>query len=172
MSATLPLVGRLTADPELRFSPSGMAVAKFTIVTSRRTKNEATGEWADADTTFWDCAAFKQLAENIAETLQKGMEVVAIGRAVQENWEDKQTGAKRSKVSVRIDSIGPNLSRATAKVAKAQAGGQGQQQGGQQSQQRGGGQPDPWASNAPQQSQGGWGAPQQQGGGFSDEPPF
>jgi len=169
MSATLPLVGRLTADPELRFSPSGMAVAKFTIVTSRRTKNEATGEWADADTTFWDCAAFKQLAENIAETLQKGMEVEAIGRAVQENWEDKQTGAKRSKVSVRIDSIGPNLSRATAKVAKAQSGQSG---GGQQQSQQRGGQADPWASSAPQQSQGGWGAPQPQGGGFSDEPPF
>lgn len=178
MSATLPLVGRLTADPELRFSPSGTAVAKFTIVTSRRTKNDATGEWIDADTTFWDCTAFKQLAENIAESLQKGVEVVAIGRAVQENWEDKNTGAKRSKIGFKVDSIGPNLSRATAKVTKSQPSGQGQQQpggfGGQQ-QRPAQGQQDPWASNGPQQ--GGWGSQQpqqgqQQGAGFSDEPPF
>lgn len=164
MSATITLNGRLTADPELRFSPSGMAVAKFTIVTSRRVKNDQTQEWSDADTTFWDCVAFKQLAEGIAESLTKGVEVVATGRAVQENWEDKQTGAKRSKISVRIDTIGPNLARATAKVSKAQRDGGGQQQGGQRQQR----QDDPWGGSQ-QQSSGGWGAPQQ---GYGQEPPF
>ena len=171
MSAPITLNGRLTADPEMRFSASGVAVAKFTIVTSRRTKNEQTNEWSDADTTFWDCVVFKQLAENVAETLQKGMDVVAVGRAVHENWEDKTTGAKRSKISVKVDSIGPSLTRATAKVVKAQSGqgqqGGGQQQGGQRQQPQA---QDPWASSAPaQQGGGGWGAP---AAGFADEPPF
>lgn len=165
MSAQITLNGRLASDPELRFSPSGMAVAKFTIVTSRRVKNDQTQEWADADVTFWDCVAFKTLAEGIAESLTKGLEVVATGRAVQENWEDKQTGAKRSKISVKVDTIGPNLSRATAKVQKAQRDG-----GQQQSSNRGGQRSDdPWASNSG--SGGGWGAPAGQQRG-ADEPPF
>lgn len=161
MSANLTLQGRLTADPEIRFSANGVAVAKFTIVTSRRVKNDQTNEWSDADTTFWDCVAFKQLAENIAESLVKGLEVVAVGRAVQENWEDKQTGAKRSKISFRVDAIGPNLSRATAKIAKAQRDG-GQQQGAPRQQR----QDDPWANTGG--GGGGWGAPQSGG----SEPPF
>lgn len=159
MSATLTIQGRLTADPELRFSPSGVAVAKFTIVTSRRVKDDRTQEWSDADTTFWDCVAFKQLAENLVESLVKGVEVVAVGRAVQENWEDKQTGAKRSKIAFKVDAIGPNLARATAKVVKAQRDG-GQQQSGQRQQRN----DDPWASNS---GGGGWGAP-----AGSDAPPF
>lgn len=172
MSATITLNGRLTADPEMRFTPSGMAVAKFTIVTSRRTKNEQTGEWTDADTTFWDCTAFKTLAENAAESLAKGMDVVAVGRAVQENWQDKETGAKRSKIAVKLDSIGPNLSRASAKVVKAQPGNQAQQGAGQQgAQQQSNG--SGWGQQAPQQQtqQGGWGNTQPQGG-FPDSAPF
>lgn len=162
MSATLTIQGRLTADPEMRFSSSGVAVAKFTIVTSRRVKNDQTQEWGDADTTFWDCVAFKQLAENIVESLVKGVEVVAVGRAVQENWEDKQTGQKRSKIAFKVDAIGPNLSRATAKVVKAQRDGGQQQGGGQRQQQR---QDDPWASSTG--GGGGWGAP-----AGTDEAPF
>lgn len=163
MSSTMTLTGRLTASPELRFSAQGMAVASFTIVTSRRVKDQATGEWSDADTTYWDCKAFKQLAENVCESLDKGLEVVAVGRAVQESWEDKQSGAKRSKISVRIDAIGPSLRSATAKVTKAASGqGQGREayaQARQRSSQEG--REDPWTTGA--HPSGGWG---------NDEPPF
>ncbi|GAX57248.1 single-stranded DNA-binding protein [Streptomyces olivochromogenes] len=168
MSTTMTLTGRLTASPELRFSPSGVAVAAFTIVTLRRVKDSASGEWSDADTTYWDCKAFKQLAENICDSLDKGMEVVAVGRAVQESWEDKQTGGKRSKISVRIDSIGPSLRSATAKVTKASGNsgqGQGRQEYGQARQQQSAGSGDPWgaAAQSAGQAAGSWGG---------DEPPF
>ena len=127
MSSTMTLIGRLTGAPELRFSASGVAVAAFTVVTSRRVKDQNTGEWSDSDTTYWDCKAFKQLAENICESLDKGMEVLVVGRAVQESWEDRQSGQKRSKIAVRVDSIGPSLRSATAKVTKTGSG-QGRQQ--------------------------------------------
>ncbi|MFG2970858.1 single-stranded DNA-binding protein [Streptomyces sp. NPDC048288] len=167
MSSTMTLTGRLTAAPELRFSPSGVAVAAFTIVTSRRVKDQATNEWTDADTTYWDCKAFKQLAENIVESLDKGLEVVAVGRAVQESWEDKQTGQKRSKISVRIDAIGPSLRSATAKVSKASGGsGRGKQDAYAAARQASSreGLDDPWGASP---------ASGQQGpGGWPEEPPF
>jgi single-strand DNA-binding protein len=165
MSSAMTLTGRLTAPPELRFSPSGVAVAAFTIVTSRRVKDQASNEWSDADTTYWDCKAFKQLAENICETLDKGMEVIAVGRAVQESWEDKQSGQKRSKIAVRIDAIGPSLRSATAKVTKASSSGGGRQQGSAQGQQQAAGSGDPWGAAAQQ-------AGQQGGSWGGDEPPF
>jgi single-strand DNA-binding protein len=168
MSTSMTLTGRLTAPPEIRFSPSGVAVAAFTIVTSRRVKDPATNEWSDADTTYWDCKAFKQLAENICDSLDKGMEVVAVGRAVQESWEDKQTGGKRSKISVRIDSIGPSLRSATAKVTKASGNsgqGQGRQEFQQARQQQSAGSGDPWGAAA--QSAG-----QAAAGGWDEAPPF
>lgn len=170
MSSTMTLVGRLTATPELRFSPSGVAVAAFTVVTSRRVKDQATGEWSDADTTFWECKAFKQLAENVCGSLDKGMEVVAVGRAVQESWEDRQTGAKRSKIAVRVDSIGPSLRGATAKVTKTGGQGGGQGQGREEFQRaragQGAAEGDPWSSQPAGASSGGW------GGQGVDEPPF
>jgi single-strand DNA-binding protein len=161
MSAIITLTGRLGADPEIRFSPSGTPIARLSVVTARRTKDDQ-GNWSDTDVTWWDCTAFRSLAENCAASLAKGMAVVAVGRAVQENWEDKQTGQKRSKIAVKLDSIGPDLTRATAAVQKAN--GQAQQ-GGQQRQQA----QDPWASGGA--SRGGWGAPQQ-GAGTAEEPPF
>lgn len=170
MSAPITLVGRLGADPELRFSPAGMAVVKLSIVTSRRVKNDQTSEWSDADVTWWDCTGFKSLAEHVAGSLMKGMAVIATGRAVQENWEDKQTGQKRSKIAVRLDAIAPDLTWATAKVERANR--QNGQQGGGQQQSRpqvGG---DPWGSQGGQASQqGGWGAPPQ-GQASGEEPPF
>lgn len=174
MSSSITLTGRLTAVPEVRFSAQGVAVAAFTIVTSRRVRDQQTNEWSDADTTYWDCKAFKQLAQNIADSLDKGMEVVATGRVVQESWEDKQSGAKRSKMAVRIDAIGPSLARATAAVTKASGGqGQGRQAYREARQQQGAASAeDPWSSNTPgaqQQACDGWG---QEGGGYSDEPPF
>jgi single-strand DNA-binding protein len=165
MSSTMTLTGRLTGAPELRFSPAGVAVAAFTIVTSRRVKDQASGEWSDADTTFWECKAFKQLAENICESLDRGMEVVAVGRAVQESWEDRQSAAKRSKIVVRIDSIGPSLRSATAKVTKAQGGsGHGKQDAYQAARQASAreGIEDPWTQPAPAGQSGAW----------DTEPPF
>jgi single-strand DNA-binding protein len=167
MSSTMTLTGRLTAAPELRFSPSGVAVAAFTVVTSRRVKDQATGEWSDADTTYWDCKAFKQLAQNLVDSLDKGMEVIVVGRAVQESWEDKQSGAKRSKIAVRVDAIGPSLRGATARVEKTGGQGQGQQayQAARAASSREG-REDPWASS-------GAAAPAAQGaGGWGEEPPF
>jgi single-strand DNA-binding protein len=160
LTATITLVGRLGAEPEMRFSSSGVAVVRLSIVTSRRTKDQNTGEWSDTDVTWWDCTAFKTLAENVASSLGKGMAVVASGRVVQENWQDKE-GNKRSKLAVKLDSIGPDLTRATATVAKASGSGQGGQQQNRQ-------QADPWASGQ-QSAQSGWGAPS---GGSTTEPPF
>ena len=168
MSSAITLTGRLTAAPDLRFSPSGVAVAAFTIVTSRRVKDQATGDWSDADTTYWDCKAFKQLAENVCESLDKGLEVIAVGRVVQESWDDKQTGQKRSKLSVRVDSIGPSLRSATAKVTKAGGSGQGRQafQEARQASSREG-LDDPWAtSGAAAQAAG------EQSAAWDTEPPF
>ncbi|MGQ4393737.1 single-stranded DNA-binding protein [Streptomyces violaceoruber] len=162
----MTLTGRLTGTPELRFSAAGVAVAAFTIVTSRRVKDPASGEWSDADTTYWDCKAFKQLAENICASLDKGMEVVAVGRAVQESWEDRQSGAKRSKIAVRVDAIGPSLRSATARVEKTSGGGQGRQDYQQaRAESSREGRQDPWASGVP-----GTQAPAT--GGWSDEAPF
>ncbi|MEV5703123.1 single-stranded DNA-binding protein [Streptomyces anthocyanicus] len=166
MSSTMTLTGRLTGTPELRFSAAGVAVAAFTIVTSRRVKDQNSGEWSDADTTYWDCKAFKQLAENICASLDKGMEVVAVGRAVQESWEDRQSGAKRSKIAVRVDAIGPSLRSATARVEKTSGGGQGRQDYQQaRAESSREGREDPWGSGVP-----GTQAPAT--GGWSDEAPF
>ena len=165
MSAPITLTGRLGAEPEMRFSPSGTAIVKLSIVTSRRTKDDQ-GNWSDTDVTWWDCTGFRQLAENVASSLAKGTAVIAVGRVVQENWQDKE-GQKRSKLAVKLDAIGPDLTRATARVEKANSQGQ---QGGQQQRPAAQGQ-DVWAQSGPPQGQGGWGAPQQ-GSGHSDSPPF
>jgi len=153
MSTPVTLTGRLTADPELRFSAKGSPVAKFTVVTSRRVRDNQSGEWSDADTSFWDCVAFGQLAENIAESLGKGTAVLVAGRAAQRTWETKE-GEKRRSVEVTADEVAPSLRFATCKVSKVErsrpAGGNGGR-GGQA-------EPDPWAAGA--------------SGGYSDEPPF
>lgn len=174
MSSTITLNGRLVADPELRFAASGTAIAGFTVVTSRRVKDQATGDWSDADTTYWDCKAFKQLAENIGESLQKGLEVVAVGRVVQESWEDRQTGGKRSKMVVLVDAIGPSLRAATARVEKTTGGsGHGKQDAYAAASARSSreGREDPWGPvPGGGQQAGGW--PQGAGVGAGDEPPF
>lgn len=161
MSIPVNLVGRLTADPELRFSATGVAVAKFSVVTSRRVKDQQSGEWSDADTSYWDCVAFKQLAENIAESLTKGAAVLVVGKAAQRTWETKE-GEKRRSVEVTVDDVGPSLRSATANVNKAQRQGGGF--GGGQSAPAGapGSPDDPWMNK-----------PASGGGGFdSDDPPF
>ena len=118
MSTPVTLQGRLTRDPELRFSAKGKAVTKFAIVTSRRFKNQETGEWEDRDTTFWDCVAFGELADNTAESLQKGTAVIVSGNAAQEEWVTKD-GEKRRSMKVTVEDVAVSLRVQSAKVAKA-----------------------------------------------------
>ncbi|GCD94057.1 single-stranded DNA-binding protein [Embleya hyalina] len=173
---TITIVGNLTADPELRFTQSGAAVVNFTIASTPRTFDRETNEWKDGDALFMRCSGWKQLAENVAESLSRGMGVIAQGRLKQRSYE--KDGQKRTVVELEVDEIGPTLKWATAKVTKAsrssgQGGGARQQGGGygQQAQQRGGPPADdPWAvPSGGQQQGGGWGPPS---GGGSNEPPF
>lgn len=119
MTAPVTLVGRLGQDPELKFSATGMAVAKLSVVTSRRVKNGDT--WEDADTTWWNVTAFRRLAENVAESLRKGQAVIVVGKVKQRSWETPE-GEKRSVMEVLADAIGPSLEWDTASVVKAQRG--------------------------------------------------
>ncbi|MGW1678806.1 single-stranded DNA-binding protein [Saccharopolyspora sp. NPDC002376] len=155
----ITVVGNLTADPELRFTPSGAAVANFTVASTPRTFDRQSGEWKDGEALFLRCNIWRQAAENVAESLTRGMRVVVQGRLRQRSFETKE-GEKRTVVELEVDEIGPSLKYATAKVNKASRGGSGFSGGG--------GSPagppadDPWGSAPPAGS----------GGGFSDEPPF
>ena len=163
----ITVVGNLTADPELRFTPSGAAVANFTVASTPRTFDKNTNEWKDGDALFLRCAVWREAAENVAESLHKGTAVIVQGRLKQRSFETKE-GEKRTVVELDVDEVGPTLKRASAKVTKAQrSGGGGQSYGGGNggggAAQSGGGS-DPWAS-APA---GGAAST----GGWSDEPPF
>jgi len=194
----ITVVGNLVDDPELRFTPSGAAVANFRIASTPRTFDRQSNEWKDGEALFLSCSVWRQAAENVAESLQKGMRVVVQGRLKQRSYETRE-GEKRTVVELDVEEVGPSLKYATAKVARVQRSGGG---GGYGSQ--GGGGDDPWASSPAQggqsgapsggQPQGGgnqggsWGgnqggAPQGGGqpaqqndpwasGGGSDEPPF
>ena len=159
----ITVVGNLTGDPELRFTPSGAAVASFTVASTPRTLDKATNEWKDGEALFLRCSIWRQAAENVAESLQKGMRVVVQGRLKQRSYETKE-GEKRTSYELDVEEVGPSLKYATAKVNKTTRGGGGGGFGGSPS---GGGAPadDPWASSAPAGGGGG-------GGGWSDEPPF
>ena len=171
----ITVVGNLVDDPELRFTPSGAAVANFRIASTPRTFDKQTNEWKDGDALFLTCSVWRQAAENVAESLQKGMRVVVQGRLKSRQYETRE-GEKRTVFEIDVDEVGPSLKYATAKVTRATrqggGGGYGASGGG------GGGQApanDPWATPGPQQSGGGnaggqdpWGAP----GVSSDEPPF
>jgi len=176
----ITVVGNLVDDPELRFTPSGAAVANFRIASTPRTFDRQTNEWKDGDALFLTCSVWRQAAENVAESLQKGMRVVVQGRLKSRQFETRE-GEKRTVFEIDVDEVGPSLRYATAKVTKTQRSGGGYGQGGGGGyQQGGGGQPDPWATNAPQGGGSQGGAPQ--GGGqsdpwaapgvSSDEPPF
>ncbi|GGQ11837.1 single-stranded DNA-binding protein [Streptomyces roseolilacinus] len=185
----ITVVGNLVDDPELRFTPSGAAVAKFRVASTPRTFDRQTNEWKDGESLFLTCSVWRQAAENVAESLQRGMRVIVQGRLKQRSYEDRE-GVKRTVFELDVEEVGPSLKNATAKVTKTtgrggQGGYGGGQQGGQGGQggwggapggQQGGGAPadDPWAGGAPaggqQGGQGGWGG--SSGGGYSDEPPF
>ncbi|GAA1358805.1 single-stranded DNA-binding protein [Streptomyces beijiangensis] len=176
----ITVVGNLVDDPELRFTPSGAAVAKFRVASTPRIFDRQTNEWKDGDGLFLTCSVWRQAAENVAESLTRGMRVIVQGRLKQRTYDDRE-GVKRTVYELDVEEVGPSLKTATAKVTKTsgrggQAGGQGgyggggggQQQGGGNwgsapsgGQQGGGGAPadDPWATSAPA------GGGQQQGGG-------
>jgi single-strand DNA-binding protein len=156
----ITVVGNLTADPELRFTPSGAAVASFTIASTPRTFDRNTNEWKDGEALFLRCSIWRQAAENVAESLQRGMRVVAQGRLKQRSYETRE-GEKRTVVEMEVDEIGPSLRYATAKVNRTQRGSSSGGFGASGSE--GGSAPadDPWGSAPPASS-----------GGFSDEPPF
>ncbi|MDH6134593.1 single-strand DNA-binding protein [Kitasatospora sp. MAA4] len=197
----ITLVGNLVDDPELRFTPSGAAVAKFRIASTPRTFDRQTNEWKDGESLFLTCNVWRQPAENVAESLQRGMRVIVQGRLRQRSYETKE-GEKRTVFEVEVDEVGPSLRSATAKVTRANRsggqgapgggggfgggqqqgggfGGGGQQGGGWGGNTSGGGQSgpsdDPWASSAPApggNQGGGGGWGAPSGGGFSEEPPF
>jgi single-strand DNA-binding protein len=186
----ITLVGNLTADPELRFTPSGAAVANFTVASTPRQFDRQSNEWKDGETLFMRCSIWREAAENVAESLGKGQRVIVTGRLVSRSYQTKE-GENRTVNELQADEVGPSLRYATAKAQRTQRGGGGgggfgggQQQGGGGyggGQQQGGGQSgggygqdDPWAtapaSGGGQSSGGGGGGGW--GGGQSDEPPF
>ena len=115
----ITIVGNLTDDPELRYTPNGAAVANFSVAVSRRAKDDATGQWKDMDTSFFRVAAWRSLGENVAESLTRGSRVLVIGRLRSRSWET-QEGETRSTVEIEADEVGPSLRWATAKVEKSQ----------------------------------------------------
>ena len=148
----MTLVGNLVDDPELRFTPAGQPVAKFRVASTPRYRDNSTGEWKDGDSLFLTCTVWRQAAENVAESLTRGMRVIVTGRLKQRSYETKE-GEKRTVYELEVDEVGPSLRNASAKVTKATRTGAAAGRAGQ-----GSGQADPWASEGP--------------GGYSDEPPF
>jgi len=193
----ITVVGNLTADPELRFTPSGAAVANFTVASTPRTFDRQSNEWKDGEALFLNCSVWRQAAENAAESLTRGMRVIVTGRLKARSYETRE-GEKRTVFEIDVEEVGPSMKYATAKVTKTSrsGGGQGFQSGGSD---------DPWASNSgggqggqPAGQGGGWGGQQGAGqgsgqgsaqgsgqggaqgdpwatsgsGGHQDEPPF
>ncbi|MCE0765921.1 single-stranded DNA-binding protein [Pseudonocardia kujensis] len=167
----ITVVGNLTADPELRFTPSGAAVANFTVASTPRTFDRQSGEWKDGEALFLRCNIWRQAAENVAETLTRGARVIVQGRLRQRSFETRE-GEKRTVIEMEVDEVGPSLRYATAKVNKVSrgggsggfggGGGGGGFGGGGGGGQGGGGYDDPWGSAPPAGS----------GPAADDEPPF
>jgi single-strand DNA-binding protein len=125
----ITVVGNLVDDPELRFTPSGAAVAKFRVASTPRTFDRQTNEWKDGDSLFLTCSVWRQAAENVAESLQRGMRVIVQGRLKQRSYEDRE-GVKRTVYELDVEEVGASLKSATAKVTKTTGGGRSGQQGG------------------------------------------
>ena len=172
----ITIAGNLVDDPELRFTPAGQPVARFRVASTPRFRDNNSGEWKDGDSLFLTCNVWRQAAENVAESLTRGMRVIVSGRLRQRSYETKE-GEKRTVYEIEVDDVGPSLRNASAKVNRiARSGGDGgyggqrssggqRDQGGRSGGQRdqggyggGGGESDPWATDGP--------------GGYSDEPPF
>jgi single-strand DNA-binding protein len=193
----ITVVGNLTADPELRFTPSGAAVANFTVASTPRTFDRQTNEWKDQETLFLNCSVWRQAAENAAESLQRGMRVIVQGRLKARSYETRE-GEKRTVFEIDVEEVGPSLKMATAKVQKTsrsgggqgfggddpwasnqgsgQGAGQGAAQGGSwggnQGGGQGGGQGGSWGGNQGGGQSDPWATPGATPGGHNDEPPF
>jgi single-strand DNA-binding protein len=165
----ITVVGNLTDDPELRFTASGAAVANFTVASTPRFFDKQTNEWKDGDALFLRCSIWRQAAENVAESLTRGMRVVVQGRLKQRSYETRE-GEKRTVYEIDVEEVGPSLKYATAKVTKVQRGGGGGGFGGSAAPSG----DDPWASAAPAggDSWGGSGTSGSAAPTTSDEPPF
>mgnify|MGYP003391170944 CR=1 FL=1 len=161
---TITIVGNLTADPELRFTPSGAAVANFTVASTPRTFDRQSNEWKDGETLFMRCSVWRDAAENVAESLQRGTRVIVSGRLKSRSYETKE-GEKRTSIEREVDEIGPSLRDATAQVTRAASA--RDSSGGAP---RGGGQvtEEPWAASAPDAGGDVWNTP----GNYTDETPF
>ena len=184
---TITVVGNLTDDPELRFTPSGAAVAKFRIASTPRTLDRQSGEWKDGEPLFLACNVWRDAAEHVAESLQRGARVIVQGRLRQRSYETRE-GEKRTVYELEVDEIGPSLRYATAKVQKMSrsgggggggfgASGGGAGGGNRQPSGGGGGNnfDDPWATAAPATSarpSGGGASGASSNSSFDDEPPF
>jgi len=163
----ITIIGNLVDDPQLRYTPTGQAVANFRVASTPRFLDRSTNEWKDGDSLFLSCNVWRQAAENVAESLQRGMRVIVSGRLRQRSYETKE-GEKRTVYEIEVDEVGPSLRNASAKVVKSSraTGGQGGSgggggYGGSGSASGGRASDDPWASSSePADS------------GFSDEPPF
>src|SRR5687767_5701901 len=187
----ITVIGNLTDDPELRFTPSGAAVAKFRVASTPRFMDRTSGEWKDGEPLFLACTVWRQAAEHVAESLQRGARVIVSGRLRQRTYETRE-GEKRTVIELEVDEVGPSLRYATAKVQKMQrsgggggygsgggggdngaysggSGGGGNRGSGGGSQGGGSYADDPWASAAPAKHGGGGGG---SGSSFDDEPPF
>ncbi|HRA04207.1 MAG TPA: single-stranded DNA-binding protein [Arachnia sp.] len=172
---TITVIGNLTADPELRFTPNGAAVANFTVASTPRTFDRQTNEWKDGDAMFLNCSVWRQYAENVAESLSKGTRVIVSGRLKARSYETRE-GEKRTVFEIDVDEVGPALRYATAKVTRTQGGGggggnwQGNQGGNTGGGGGGGQQPDPWSSSGGSGGNRGGNDPWQQS--QPEEPPF
>jgi single-strand DNA-binding protein len=164
----ITIIGNLVGDPELRYTPTGQAVATFRVASTPRFMDRTTNEWKDGDSLFLSCNVWRQAAENVAESLQRGMRVIVSGRLRQRSYETKE-GEKRTVYEVEVDEVGPSLRNASAKVTKSTRssgsggggfGGQGGGQGGYGGGAGGRANDDPWAADSSGDN------------GFSDEPPF
>ena len=158
----ITVVGNLTGDPELRFTPSGAAVANFTVASTPRTFDRQSNEWKDGDTLFMRCSIWREAAENVAESLTKGTRVIVFGRLRLSRWET-ESGEKRSMMQLDVDEVGPSLRFATATVKKLTRTGGGSGQGPAT---------DAWSTAAPAMAGAGRGGAGSAGHGFDDEPPF
>ena len=168
----ITIIGNITGDPELRFTPSGAAVANFTVASTPLAFYRQSNEWKDGETLFMRCSVWRDAAENVAESLNRGTRVIVSGRLKSRSYETKE-GEKRTVIEMEVDEVGPSLRYASAKVTKTQRGnGGGGFGGGQQGGSFGGGQQqeDPWATGAGQGATGG-GQPVGQQGGWSNNPP-
>ena len=162
----ITVVGNLTADPELRYTQNGLAVANFTIASTPRTLDRASNEWKDGEALFLRASVWREFAEHVAGSLTKGSRVIAIGRLKQRSYETKE-GEKRTSIELEVDEIGPSLRYATAQVTRAASSRDGGNGGGGAS--RGAVADEPWAASAPAAPAGDvWNTP----GSYSDETPF